>query len=144
MGKRPKKHVHKKETDRIVLKAPSEWLYFAMEGASLRSLYDCLKEQKHWRTEYWEEAKVLEISIPENGFLDLESMEMDPEDRELYSCMEETGAKTVYAVTIVPEYFEKMQDVMRYIVEEQGGIFCGDTADFLPKIKAASGLTTSP
>lgn len=142
MGNGRKKYVHKKEADKIV-SAPSEWLYFAMEGVSLRSIYDCLKKQKRWGAEYWEEAEVLEISISENGFVDLESMEMDPEDGELYACMEETGAKTVYAVTIVPEHFEKMQDVMRYIAEEQGGVFRGDTADFLPEVKAVSGLTAS-
>lgn len=119
---------------------PEEWLYLAMEGVSLADLYQCLKEEKRWRAEYWEEAQVLEIGIPDAGSIDLESMETDMEDRKLCSYMEETKAKAVYAVTVMPEYFEKAEAVMQYIAEKTGGIFCGDTEDFLPEIKAASGM----
>ena len=142
MGNGRKKYVHKKEARQNCF-GSVRMAVFCHGGSISAHIYDCLKKQKRWGAEYWEEAEVLEISIPENGFVDLESMEMDPEDGELYACMEETGAKTVYAVTIVPEHYEKMQDVMRYIAEEQGGVFRGDTTDFLPEVKAVSGLTAS-
>lgn len=118
---------------------PEEWLYLALEEVSLRSIYDCLKEEKRWRTEYWDEAGVLEIGIPEAGSVDLEAMETDPEDMELCSYMEKQGAKSVYAVTIMPEHFIEAQAVMQYILERVGGMFCGDTEDFQPEERAASG-----
>lgn len=130
-----RKDIHKKETPEK--KVPEEWLYLAMEGVSLRDLYQCLKEENGWKAEYWDAAEVLEISIPEAGSVDLEAMEADPEDGELHSYMEETGAEKVYAVTVMPEYFEKAEAVMQHLVEKTGGIFCGDTEGFLPEIKAS-------
>ncbi len=123
---------------------PEEWLYLAKEGGSLGDLYQHLKGEKRWSAEYWEEAEVLEIRIPEAGSVDLEAMETDLEDHELRSYMEETGAKTAYAVTVMPEYFEKAQAVMQYIADKTGGIFCGDTEDFQPEIREASGNSQRP
>ncbi len=123
---------------------PEEWLYLAKEGDSLGDLYQHLKGEKRWSAEYWEEAEVLEIRIPEAGSVDLEAMETDPEDHALRSYMEETGAKTAYAVTVMPEYFEKAQAVMQYIADKTGGIFCGDTEDFQPEIREASGNSQRP
>ncbi len=119
-----------------VLHVPSEWLYLALEKGSLRDIYVYLKEEKRWKTEYWEEAKVLEISIPDAGSVDLEALEADSEDAELFDYMEEQGMKAVYAVTIMPEHYMDAEVVMRYIVEKAGGMFCGDTDDFLPEVKA--------
>lgn len=133
-----KKTVQKKK--RPVLNVPSEWLYLALEKDSLRDIYMYLKEEKRWRTEYWEEAKVLEISIPDAGSVDLETLETDTGDAELLRYVEERGMKGVYAVTIMPEHYADAETVMRYIVEKAGGLFCGDTDDFLPEVKAVPGM----
>ena len=66
---------------------PEEWLYLAKEGDSLGDLYQHLMGEKRWSAEYWEEAEVLEIRIPEAGSVDLEAMETDLEDNELRSYM---------------------------------------------------------
>lgn len=147
-----KKHLHKDRMQKtgagkstaerekqLMPDVPEEWLYLAPEGVSLRSIYDCLKEGKRWRAEYWDEAGVMEISIPEAGSVDVEVMEIDPEDTKLCSYMEMQKLKAVYAVTIMPEYFAEAQAVMQYTLETIGGIFCGDTEDLLPEERAASG-----
>ena len=43
-------------------------------------------------------------------------------------------AEKVYAVTVVPEYWERARAVMQYLMAHLGGFFCGDTEDFKPEI----------
>lgn len=114
---------------------PAEWLYMAPEGLELRKLYEILDEQKACTAEYWEEAEVLEIAVPEAGSLDMECMEPSAVDEHLEEYMGRLGMKTVYAVTILPEAYPQIRKVMEWIAERAGGIFCGDTDDFLPVIK---------
>ena len=132
--KRKKKTVQKHR--KAVPQVPEEWLYLAPEGVTLRFLYDQMKEERRWRAEYWEEAGVLEIRIPEAGSVDLESIETEEEALRAY--MEAQKAASVCEVTIMPEYFTQAQSVMRYITEHAGGVFCGDTDDFLPEIRKDS------
>lgn len=134
--RRKKKQVKKKvqQIKKINFEIPSEWLYVVQEKVSLHDLYDDLKEKTCWRTEYWGEAEVLEIGIPKAGSVDLEFMDLDSEDEELLAYMDRHEAKAIYAVTVVPEYYTEAQAVMRYIVKKFGGLFCADTADFLPEV----------
>ena len=48
---------------------------------------------------------------------------------------EELGAKGVFLVTFSPEAYENAKVVMKQILDKFGGLFCGDTEDFMPQIK---------
>lgn len=114
---------------------PEEWLYLAPEGLGLRQLYETVDVQKAWKAEYWEEAGVLEIAVPEAGSLDMEYMDEEALDEYLKEYMDRLKMETVYAVTILPEAYPQMRKVMEWITKSAGGIFCGDTDDFSPLIK---------
>lgn len=135
MGKKIKtrdKKVQKKPHENIGVS--KEWLYMAPEGVGLRRVYEAVRECGEWKAEYWDEAQVLEIALPEAGSVDLEGMDGDWGDEALYSYMRERKVSKVYLVTIRPEDWEKAQSVMRYITEQMGGFFCGDTKDFQPEV----------
>lgn len=110
---------------------PKEWLYMLPEDRTLREMYEVARACKEWEAEYWEEAKVLEIAVPEAGSVDIECIEAE---EELLSYMREKKAEKVYAVTVVPEYWERARAVMQYLMAHLGGFFCGDTEDFKPEI----------
>lgn len=118
-------------------KVPAEWLYLVPVETELRSIYELFREDTFWKAELWEEAGVLEIEIPEAGSVDMECMDTDLGDEEGNAYLSENQIKTVFAVTIVPDDYEKAQKVMKKIVKNMGGFFCGDTEDFQPEIKAA-------
>lgn len=111
---------------------PSEWLYMLPEDRTLQMMYEAARECKKWEAEYWEEARVVEIIVPEAGSIDIECM--DVEEDELISYMKEKRVEKVYAVTVMPEYWEKERVVMQYLMAHLGGFFCGDTEDFKPEI----------
>lgn len=113
-------------------KVPSEWLYLAEEALELRRIYELFTEELPWVAEYWEEAGVLEIAIPEAGSVDIE--ELIELDEYLEAYMEERDLKTVFAVTLMPEHYEKAKSVMEKIMDGVGGYFCGDTDDFKPEL----------
>ncbi len=115
-------------------KMPGEWLYLNKEELSLRNIYELFKEEE--TAEYWEAAGVLEISLPESGTLDMEDLEGTLGDEEGDAYLKENEIRTVAAVTIRPEDYEKAKTVMLYITEKLGGYFCGDTADFMPVVAA--------
>lgn len=117
------------------LKVPSEWLYLNPEEVSLRQIYELFGEGSPWKAEYWEEAGVLEIEIPEAGSVDMEAMDTDLGDEEGNAYLASHQIQTVVVVTIVPEDFQKAKAVMEYIIRKTGGYFCGDTDDFQPEIK---------
>ncbi len=116
-------------------KAPAEWLYLLSEKAEPRRLYEFLREETDFSCELWEEAGVLEIELPEAGSVDLEEMDCDLGDEAGNAFLKEHQIQTVYAVTIVPEDFDKARAAMEKLTTGIGGFFCGDTEDFLPVIK---------
>lgn len=129
------KKIHKE--NRQAPKVPSEWLYLVPSEAELRSIYEIFREGSPWKAEFWEEAGVLEIEIPNAGSMDMECMDTDLGDEEGNAYLEENQIKTVFAVTIVPDDYEEAQAVMKTIIEHTGGFFCGDTEDFEPKVKTS-------
>lgn len=115
-------------------KMPGEWLYFNKEEISLRKIYELFQEEQ--TAEYWEAAGVLEISLPESGTLDFEDLEGTLGNEEDDAYLKENEIRTVAAVTIRPDDYEKAEKVMLFITEKIGGYFCADTADFKPVVKA--------
>lgn len=112
-------------------KVPGEWLYLAEETLELRKVYEIFTEELPWVAEYWEDAGVLEIAMLEAGSVDVE--ELIELDEYLEEYMAERQLKTVFAVTLMPEHYEKAKAVMEKIMESIGGYFCGDTDDFKPE-----------
>lgn len=128
-GKKVSKNIPKNKTMHPDI--PKEWLYMLPEDRTLREMYEVARACKEWEAEYWEEAKALEIAVPEAGSVDIECIEAE---EELLSYMREKKAEKVYAVTVVPEYWERARAVMQYLMAHLGGFFCGDTKDFKPEI----------
>ena len=54
---------------------PEEWLYLAEGEITPDQIYGLFVEEKSWKAEYWEEAGVLEIELPEAGSVDLENLD---------------------------------------------------------------------
>ena len=128
-GKKVSKNIPKNKTMHPDI--PKEWLYMLPEDRTLREMYEVARACKEWEAEYWEEAKALEIAVPEAGSVDIECIEAE---EELLSYMREKKAEKVYAVTVGPEYWERARAVMQYLMAHLGGFFCSDTEDFKPEI----------
>ena len=120
-GKKVSKNIPKNKT--MYPDIPKEWLYMLPEDRTLREMYEVARACKEWEAEYWEEAKALEIAVPEAGSYIFSQVYADPKK-----------AEKVYAVTVVPEYWERARAVMQYLMAHLGGFFCGDTEDFKPEI----------
>lgn len=128
-GKKVSRNIPKNKTMHPDI--PKEWLYMLPEDRTLREMYEVARACREWEAEYWEEAKALEIAVPEAGSVDIECIEAE---EELLSYMREKKAEKVYAVTVMPEYWERARAVMQYLMAHLGGFFCGDTEDFKPEI----------
>ena len=115
---------------------PEEWLYLAEDEITPAQIYGLFAEEKSWKAEYWEEAEVVEIELPEAGSVDMENLGGASEDEAMEAYMKDRSLHTAYAVTIRPDDFEEAEKVMEYISSHLGGYFCGDTDDFQPEIRA--------
>ena len=115
----------KKEAD-----VPGEWLYFAPEAVGVRQIADALDGT--CELEIWQEAGVLEIMYGGESSMDMEEGTIHPKDQVTAAFAEKHGCDRVYLVTFSAEEYEKALSVMRRILQECGGIFCGDTEDFMP------------
>ena len=120
----------KKEAD-----VPGEWLYFAPEAVGVRQIADALDGT--CELEIWQEAGVLEIMYGGESSMDMEegTIQIAPlayMRGRTAAFAEKHGCDRVYLVTFSAEEYEKALSVMRRILQECGGIFCGDTEDFMP------------
>lgn len=109
---------------------PGEWLYFAPEAVDVRQIADVLDGT--CELEIWQEAGVLEIMYGGESSMDMEEGTIHPKDQVTAAFAEEHDCDRVYLVTFSAEEYEKVLPVMRHILQECGGIFCGDTEDFKP------------
>lgn len=110
---------------------PGEWLYVAPEGVDARRIADAITMQE---IELWEEAGVIEIAVNEKQSVDIEHVRIHPKDELTRAFVESRGCKEVFLVTFPLEIYEQTQSLMRQILAECGGLFCGDTEDFSPVI----------
>lgn len=109
---------------------PGEWLYLAPETVGVRQIADALDGT--YELEIWQEAGVLEIMYGGEASMDMEEGKIHPRDQVTAAFAEEHDCDRVYLVTFPAEEYEKVLPVMRHILQECGGIFCGDTEDFKP------------
>lgn len=112
---------------------PGEWLYLAPGGVSVRQIADVVKEHE---TELWEKAGVIEIDIGEGNSMDMEQVRIQPKDELTRAFAAENGCEEVFLVTFPPEAYDKVSVVMQQILSQCGGLFCGDTEDFEPVLRA--------
>lgn len=116
---------------------PGEWLYLAPEGITVRRIAESMEERDG--IELWEEAGVLEIEISEGSSMDMERVGIHPKDELTRRFVEKNGCKEVFLVTFAPEEYEGAAARMQRILSRCGGLFCGDTEDFTPVMRAEQG-----
>ena len=110
-----------------------DWLYFCPQEIGVRELYDVVSGD--YETEIWEDAGVLEIVLGEKSSVDMEAANIHPKDEITQQFAMEHGAKCVFLMTFAPEDYEMAEKIMHQILSQHGGIFCGDTEDFMPQVK---------
>lgn len=111
-------------------KVPGEWLYLAKESVTIRQIEQAIGET--YEKELWEEAGVLEVAFAEASSMDFEHVKIHPKDELTRDYVAKEGCSEVFLVTFVPEEFGRAKEVMNWIIKACGGMFCGDTEDFLP------------
>ena len=123
-------------------KVPAEWLYLFEGEIKLRQIYELLKDSP-WNVEYWEEAEVLEVELPEAGSVDFEDLEGTLGDEESDAWLQEQQIHTVFAVTIRLDDYELAKKVMEHIVSLVSGYFCADNENLQPRIPAKEAEQTT-
>ena len=121
---------------------PAEWLYLFEGEIKLRQIYELLKDSP-WNVEYWEEAEVLEVELPEAGSVDFEDLEGTLGDEESDAWLQEQQIHTVFAVTIRPDDYELAKKVMEHIESLVDGYFCADNENLQPRIPAKEAEQTT-
>lgn len=113
---------------------PKDWLYMSVKTTKLQQLKSVLESK--YSIEYWEEAGVLEVALEEDGtaVMDFETVDMQRADEVTIAYIKEQGVEQVFLVSIQPEVYMLARKVMEQIIAAEGGFFCGDTEDFMPRI----------
>ena len=111
-----------------------DWLYFCPEEVGVRAFYDVLKDS--YEAEIWDEAGVLEITLSEKSSFDVEQGKIHPKDEITQQFANEQNAKGVFLATFAPEDYKQAEKIMRMLLAKFGGLFCGDTEDFMPQLRA--------
>lgn len=113
---------------------PGEWLYLAPRGMDAARLAEALLGQ--YEIEFWEEAGVIEVVLGEKKSVDIEHIKLHPKDEVTRNYVSDNGCEEVFLVTFAAEEFERVKSVMKLVLAQCGGFFCGDTEDFTPVVRA--------
>lgn len=112
---------------------PGEWLYLAPQGVDAARIAEALAGT--YETELWGDAGVVEVVLGEKQSVDIEHTEVHPRDEVTRAYVSENGCKEVFLVTFAAEKFGCVESVMKLILAQCGGLFCGDTEDFSPVVR---------
>ena len=110
-----------------------DWLYFCPEEIGVRAFYEVIKDS--YEVEIWEEVGVLEIVLGEKSSFDMEQAKIHPKDEITQQFAKEQEANSVFLATFAPENYEQAKGIMKLLLEKFGGLFCGDTEDFMPQFR---------
>lgn len=114
---------------------PGEWLYFSPNDITVSGIGAFLPEEAY-ELEIWEEAGVLEVAMGDAGAIDFEKATINPKDEITREFADIHQCKEVFLVTFQAKNFTDAKQVMKRILNGNGGLFCGDTEDFLPMLQA--------
>ncbi len=114
---------------------PKEWLYLNQEEVAPREIAQIFDKRSGISAQLWEEAKVVEIELPEAGAVDMEWLKLPTEEADFDEYLQAQQIRSVFLVTLVPEDFGKAEPVMKQITESLGGYFCGDNESFTPIVR---------
>lgn len=109
-----------------------DWLFFTGKEVTVRQIADVLGDCE---MEIWDDAGVLEIPLGDKASMDFEAVSLHPKDEVTRAFAAEHGTEQVFLVTFPPEYYERAEALMKRILSESPGLFCGDTEDLQPRLE---------
>ncbi len=109
-----------------------DWLFFTGKEVTVRQIADVLGDCE---MEIWDDAGVLEIPLGDKASMDFEAVSLHPKDEVTRAFAAEHGTEQVFLVTFPPEYYERAEALMKRILSEFPGLFCGDTEDLQPRLE---------
>ncbi|MDO5409267.1 MAG: hypothetical protein Q4F21_02305 [Lachnospiraceae bacterium] len=122
-----------KKEKKVTPSVPAEWLYMTDREITVREIAAAFEAEE--MVEIWEAAAVAEVILREKASMDLEQTETDLGDEESNAFLQANQVKSLFLVTIPPLEFETAKAAMKKITAKNGGFFCGDTEDFLPRVE---------
>lgn len=132
--KKQKKQKKQKGNIKEAPKVLEEWLYLSEDEKVLRRFNGYLTEAGK-EVQLWEEAGVLETELAEGGCMDVELLEEDQWDGELFALAAQRRAVQIYTVLFPEANGAEAYALMKELAGKAGGCFCKDTEGFLPEIK---------
>ena len=114
---------------------PHEWLYMNPTKVSVKEIAAGLLDLESVKTQVWEAAGVLEIELTEAKSIDIEQTQVDLRDEYSNEFLQSHQVEALFYVTIDPENYEAVEQIMKTVVAQTGGFFCGDTENFEPVVK---------
>ena len=109
--------------------------YMVSKSIKAGDIFDVIKKNSKFddKTEFWDEADVLEIQTGEKTSIDIEKIDIfkDEEDRKFVN---DNKIGTIFSIVAAEQDFECVVEVFREVVKSIGGFVCSDTKDFMPYI----------
>lgn len=110
----------------------ANWFYMTTQDLDIKDIKNIFTETEDIQLEIWEEAQILEISLKDAKSIDIEKMKGTFYDEEGKDFLLKNSVKTIYLVTIDPDHFNIVKNIMKEIVKNLGGFFCEDVEELKP------------
>lgn len=133
---------NKKKNRASLLKKPEvkklELLYMGNKEVTVKELEEVLvegmtEEQKE-TVQIWPQIQIMEITLPSEQVVDVESMNGFMDNEEDLVFMKDNDIQTVYALTMEETALEAFAPYAEKWMTAFGGFVCSDSDDFMPMI----------
>ncbi|MDO5521255.1 MAG: hypothetical protein Q4G58_12250 [bacterium] len=133
---------NKKKNRLSLLKTPQpknlELLYMGTQEVTVNELdqvlTEGLSEAEKDNFQFWPQIGIMEITLPSEKVVDVESMNGFMENEEDVAFMNQHGIKTVYAITVEESAIGEFEPLARKWMDAFGGFVCSDSDDFMPMV----------
>lgn len=133
---------NKKKNRLSLLKKPAvkklELLYMGTKEASVKDLEEVLvegmSEEEKENIQVWPQIGIMEITLPSEQVVDVETMNGFMDNEEDLAFMKENEIQTVYALTLEETALDAFRPFAETWMKAFGGFVCSDSDDFMPMI----------
>lgn len=110
----------------------NEWLYMTPNEVTAIMIAEHLKQFGIGELDLWEEMNIIEAQVSSGRTIDFEPLDTNMKDPKDRAFIVERDIKTIFAITLTDGLLAEERKIFAYLIEQLGGLLCGDSEDFRP------------
>jgi hypothetical protein len=128
----------KKGLSQKVMKQYIDLLYMTPLSVTAKDIATLFENTYGLTVELWAEMDVMELILPNQNSVDIESIDADLKNPSDVSFIRNRGIKTIFAINLCKDDLSEATPYFDQLVAKYSGFVCADSEDFTPVYAGSS------